>query len=157
MAFDKAKAYLESRGFGDRVMEFPVSSATVELAAKAAGTEEDCIAKSLTFLVEEKPVMILCSGRSKINNPKYKALFHTKAKMLSPDQVREMIGHEIGGVCPFGVPDTVQVYLDESLKRHETVYPACGSGNSAVRLTPEELSALLPGALWADVCAPMEG
>ncbi|MBQ7918606.1 MAG: YbaK/EbsC family protein [Lachnospiraceae bacterium] len=157
MAFDRAKAYLEEKGFGDRVKEFEVSSATVELAAIAVGTEPARIAKSLTFLVGDKPVMIICAGDVKIDNSKYKGMFHTKAKMLTPEQVETMIGHAIGGVCPFGINEGVSVYLDESMKRFDTIYPACGSSNSAVKLTCEELE-MLSGALgWIDVCKLMEG
>lgn len=152
MAFEKAKAYLENMGYGDRVMEFEVSSATVELAAVAVGTEPARIAKSLTFMVEDKPVMIVCAGDAKVANSKYKAFFHTKAKMLSYEQVSELIGHEVGGVCPFGINEGVSVYLDESLKRFDTVYPACGSANSAVRLTIEELEKTSTHAEWIDVC-----
>ncbi|MBQ8821722.1 MAG: YbaK/EbsC family protein [Lachnospiraceae bacterium] len=157
MAFDKAKAYLDEKGFGDRVKEFEVSSATVELAAIAVGTEPARIAKSLTFMVEDKPVMIICAGDVKIDNSKYKGMFHTKAKMLTAEQVEELIGHAVGGVCPFGIKDGVSVYLDESMKRFDTIYPACGSSNSAVKLTCEELE-LLSGCLgWIDVCKLIEG
>ena len=152
MAFDTAKNYLEEKGYGDRVMEFEVSSATVELAAQAVGTEPEKIAKSLTFMVNDSPVMILCAGDAKISNPKYKEQFHTKARMLSPEQVHELIGHDVGGVCPFGIKEGVTVYLDESLKRFEVVYPACGSGNSAVRLTIPELEETSGYIAWVDVC-----
>ncbi|MDD6042603.1 MAG: YbaK/EbsC family protein [Eubacteriaceae bacterium] len=152
MAFDKAKEYLVERGYGDRVMEFDVSSATVELAAVAVGTEPEKIAKSLTFMVEGEPVMIICAGDAKIANSKYKGFFHTKAKMLTPEEVSTLIGHEIGGVCPFGINDGVKVYLDESLKRFDTIYPACGSGNSAVRLNNDELEKLSGSLAWLDVC-----
>lgn len=155
MAFDKAKAYLDEKGFGDRVQEFEVSSATVELAAKAVGTEPARIAKSLTFMVEEKPVMIICAGDVKVNNAKYKAIFHEKAKMLTREQVSELIGHEVGGVCPFGINPGVTVYLDESLKRFDIVYPACGSDNSAVKLTPDELEQLSGSVAWVDACVEM--
>ena len=157
MAFDRAKAYLEEKGFGDRVKEFEVSSATVELAAIAVGTEPARIAKSLTFLVEDKPVMIICAGDVKIDNSKYKGMFHTKAKMLTPEQVETMIGHAIGGVCPFGINEGVSVYLDESMKRFDTIYPACGSSNSAVKLTCEELEMLSGSLGWIDVCKLIEG
>ena len=152
MAFDKAMGYLDKAGFGDRVKEFEVSSATVELAAIAVGTEPEKIAKSLTFMVEEKPVMILCAGDAKISNSKYKGYFHTKAKMLSYDEVHELIGHDVGGVCPFGINEGVTVYLDESLKRFEVVYPACGSSNSAVKLTIPELEITSGYKEWIDVC-----
>ena len=152
MALETARKYLEEKGFGDRVMVFEVSSATVELAAQAVGTEPARIAKSLTFLVDEKPIMILCAGDAKVNNSKYKAFFHTKAKMLRFDQVHEMIGHDVGGVCPFGIHEGVTVYLDESLKRFDTVYPACGSASSAVRLSIPELEEVSGYSQWIDVC-----
>lgn len=152
MSLEKAKSYLEHRGFADRVMEFDVSSATVELAAEAIGCEARAIAKTLSFLVDEKAILIVAAGDSKIDNGKFKATFHTKAKMLSSDTVEALVGHAVGGVCPFGVNDSVAVYLDASLKALPTVYPACGSSNSAVRLTVDELSALLPDAAWIDVC-----
>lgn len=155
MAFDRAKAYLDKKGYGDRIKEFDVSSATVELAAQAVGTEPGRIAKSLTFKVEEHPVMILCAGDVKIDNAKYKAEFHTKAKMLTPEEVHRMIGHDVGGVCPFGIEDGVAVYLDESLKAYDVVYPACGSSNSAVKLNTSELESLSGAAAWVDVCKKM--
>ena len=142
MAFEEAFAYLKNQGYGERVRVFEVSSATVELAAAAVGTEPARIAKSLSFMVDEQPIIIICAGDTKINNSKYKGVFHKKARMLTADEVRSLIGHEVGGVCPFGIKDGVDVYLDESLKRFEKVYPACGSANSAVELTPEELEQL---------------
>lgn len=151
MAFDIAKKYLDEKGYGDRVLEFEVSSATVELAAVAVGTEPARIAKSLTFMVDDVPVMILAAGDSKINNSKFKAYFHTKAKMLSYDQVGDLIGHDVGGVCPFGIKDGVKVYLDESLKRFDVVYPACGSSNSAVKLAISELEEVSGYIEWIDV------
>lgn len=151
MAFDIAKKYLDEKGYGDRVLEFEVSSATVELAAVAVGTEPARIAKSLTFMVEDAPVMILAAGDAKINNSKFKAYFHTKAKMLSYDQVGDLIGHDVGGVCPFGIKDGVKVYLDESLKRFDVVYPACGSSNSAVKLAISELEEVSGYIEWIDV------
>lgn len=152
MALKEAKEHLEQRGYGDRIREFEVSSATVELAALAVGTEPEKIAKSLTFKVEEQPVMIICAGDAKINNGKYKGYFHKKAKMLTPEEVHEQIGHDIGGVCPFGIHEGVDVYLDVSLKRFEKIYPACGSSNSAVELTPEELEQLSGSKGWIEVC-----
>jgi len=152
MSLEKAKSYLAQRGFADRVMEFDVSSATVELAAAAIGCEARAIAKTLSFLVEDKAILIVAAGDSKIDNPKFKATFHTKAKMLSFDAVEPMIGHAVGGVCPFGINEGVPVYLDASLKSLPTLYPACGTANSAVRLTVEELALLLPDAVWVDVC-----
>ena len=139
MAFEKGKIHLEKYGLADRVMEFDVSSATVEAAALAVGCEEAKIAKTLSFLVEEKPILIVTAGDAKIDNKKYKGYFHAKAKMIPFDNVEELIGHAAGGVCPFGINEGIVVYLDESLKRFEIVYPACGSGNSAVRLTIPEL------------------
>lgn len=155
MAFDKALAHLTALGYGDRVQTFSVSSATVELAARALGTEPARIAKSLTFLVEDRAIMILCAGDVKVNSGKYKTRFGAKAKMLTREQVHEMIGHDVGGVCPFGIPDGVSVFLDTSLLRFDTVYPACGSSNSAVRLTPRELVQVSGSQDWVDVCVPM--
>lgn len=151
MSLENGIKYLEERGFGDRVTLFDVSSATVELAAAALGTEPGMIAKSLTFMVDEKPIMILFEGAARVDNKKYKALFGTKAKMLKFEEVDELIGHPVGGVCPFGIKEGVKVYLDESLKLHDTVYPAAGSGNSAVRINIEEFAELLPDAEWIDV------
>lgn len=156
MALEEAKRYLEERGYGDRIRIFDVSSATVELAALAVGTEPARIAKSLTFKVDEQPIMIICAGDAKINNPKYKGFFHKKAKMLTREEVNNFVGHDVGGVCPFGIHEGVDVYLDESLKRFEKVYPACGSANSAVELTPEELEKLAEGKGWIDVCSVPE-
>lgn len=156
MALEEAKEYLVNKGYGDRVLVFEVSSATVELAAVAVGTEPEKIAKSLTFMVDEQPVMIICAGDAKINNSKYKGYFHKKAKMLTREEVNELIGHDVGGVCPFGIKDGVDVYMDVSLKRFEKIYPACGSANSAVELTPEELEQLSGSRGWIDVCKVLE-
>lgn len=152
MAFEAAKEYLEQRGFGDRIQEFAVSSATVELAAQAVGCEPARIAKTLSFLAGEQGLLIVAAGDARIDNHKYKARFGAKAKMMSPEQALLLVGHGVGGVCPFGVKPGIRVYLDESLRRFETVYPACGSANSAVRLSPEELAAACGGAEWVDVC-----
>lgn len=152
MAFERAKEYLKRYGLEDRVMEFDVSSATVAEAAKAIGCEEEEIAKSLSFMVAEKPILIVAAGTSKVDNSKFKAEFHTKAKMLSFDEVEKLIGHAVGGVCPFGVQENVEVYLDSSLKKLETVYPACGSANSAVKLTVGELEQASGYKKWVDVC-----
>lgn len=152
MAFEEAKKYLEEQGYGDRILTFGVSSATVELAALAVGTEPEKIAKSLTFLVDGSPVMILCAGDAKVSNPKFKAFFHTKAKMLGREEVSELIGHDVGGVCPFGRKDGVRVYLDDSMKRFDVVYPACGNAASAVRLSLPELEKLSGASGWIDVC-----
>ena len=152
MSVDTVRTYLSQYDFADRILEFDVSSATVELAAEAVGCEPGMIAKSLTFLVDDKAVMIIAAGDMKIDNAKYKAFFHTKAKMLTPDQVVDMIGHAVGGVCPFAVKEGVSVYLDESLKRFETVYPAAGSSNSAVRLSIADLEQCSGYLQWIDVC-----
>ena len=151
MSFEKAKAWLVARGFGDRVREFEVSSATVELAAAALGCEGARIAKTLSFKLSDGVVLIVAAGDAKVDNHKFKEKFHQKAKMLTPEEAVDLVGHAVGGVCPFGVNDGVRVYLDESLRRFDIVYPACGSSNSAVKLTPEELCAA-SGGEWADLC-----
>ena len=137
MAFQAAKEFLEKRGFGDRIKEFDVSSATVELAAVAVGCE---------------PVLIVAAGDAKIDNHKYKSFFGVKAKMLTVEQVSELIGHEVGGVCPYGIKEGVKVYLDESLRRFDVVYPACGSSNSAVKLSIPDLEKSCDFEQWVDVC-----
>ena len=156
MAIDKVKEYFRQYNMEDRIQEFDVSSATVELAAKALSCEEKRIAKSLTFLVDDKAILIVVAGDAKIDNPKYKATFSTKAKMLSYEQVEELIGHAVGGVCPFAIKDSVTVYLDESLKRFDTVFPACGSSNSAIELTIPELEKYSNYKGWVDVCKDWE-
>lgn len=152
MAFDMAKEHLRKAGLEDRIYEFEVSSATVELAAQAVGCEPARIAKTLSFMVDQKAVLIVAAGDAKVDNHKYKEQFHTKARMLSLDEVTEMVGHSVGGVCPFGVKEGVSVYLDESLKRFDVVYPACGSASSAVRLTIPELELASGSPVWVDVC-----
>lgn len=152
MSIEKVRAYFKELGIENRIMEFSVSSATVELAAVAVGCEPQRIAKTLSFMVGEKPILIVAAGDAKIDNPKYKAQFSTKAKMLSHDQAAELIGHGVGGVCPFAVNAGVNVYLDESLKRFETVFPACGSSNSAIELTIPELERYSGFISWIDVC-----
>ena len=152
MAIEKVKEYFKQYGMEDRVREFEVSSATVELAAQALNCEPCRIAKTLSFLVDGRAVLIVAAGDAKIDNPKYKAQFGTKAKMLAPDQVESMVGHAVGGVCPFGINEGVTVYLDESLRRFETVFPACGSGNSAIELTIGELERCSGYTAWLDVC-----
>lgn len=148
----KAKDYLKQFGMDDRIIEFEVSSATVELAAKAIGCEPNRIAKSLTFDVMGTPVMIIASGDAKVDNTKFKAQFSTKAKMLPPDEVEAKIGHAVGGVCPFGIRDGVEVYLDESLRRFDYVYPACGSSNSVIKMTLQELNETAQAISYIDVC-----
>lgn len=152
MAFDKAKAYLESYGLDDRIIVTEHSSATVSAAAEAIGCEPEMIAKTLSFLQGESPVLILVDGVSRIDNHKYKERFGCKAKMIPAEQVESLIGHDIGGVCPFGINEGVEVYLDESLRRHEIVYPAVGSDHSGVRLTIEELEKCSGYKEWVDVC-----
>ncbi|MBR5936636.1 MAG: YbaK/EbsC family protein [Clostridiales bacterium] len=152
MAIEKVKAFFATHGIEDRVQEFEVSSATVELAAQALICEPCRIAKTLSFMVDGSPILIVAAGDAKIDNPKYKAQFGTKAKMLTPDEALSMIGHAVGGVCPFAVNDGVTIYLDESLKRFETVFPACGSSNSAIELTLDELEKYSSFASWIDVC-----
>ena len=152
MSIEKVKEYLSAYGFADKVLEFPVSSATVELAAQALGCEGCRIAKSLSFLLDGKAILIVAAGDARIDNPKYKARFGAKAKMLTPEQAVEMIGHAVGGVCPFSVNEGVTVYLDESLRRFETVFPACGSSNSAIELTIPQLEQLSRFTGWVDVC-----
>lgn len=152
MSIERAKAHLEQYGAAERIQQFQVSSATVELAAQALNCEGCRIAKTLSFLVEEKPILIVATGDAKVDNPKYKARFGTKAKMLSPEEVEPLIGHAVGGVCPFGVNEGVTVYLDESLKRFQTVFPACGSSNSAIELTIAELEEYSGYVDWVDVC-----
>ena len=152
MSIEKAREYLKTYGLENQIMEFDVSSATVEKAAIAIGCKEEEIAKSLSFIVDEKPIIIVASGNSKVDNAKYKTEFHTKAKMIPFDDVERMTGHAAGGVCPFGVNGDVTIYLDESLKRYETVYPACGSSNSAIKLTPAQLESITPYKKWVDVC-----
>jgi len=152
MSVTKVKEFFKQYGMEDRVMEFDVSSATVALAAEAVGCEPARIAKTLSFKAGEQTILIVTAGDTKIDNPKYKAMFHTKAKMLSFDEVEPLTGHAVGGVCPFAVNDGVTVYLDESLKRFETVFPACGSSNSAIEMTMEELEKYSGSTAWIDVC-----
>ena len=156
MSIEKVKAYFAALGMEDRVLEFPVSSATVELAAAALGCEPCRIAKTLSFSVGGAPILIVTAGDVKINNSAYKARFSAKAKMLTPDEAVTLIGHAVGGVCPFAVNEGVTVYLDESLRRFETVFPACGSGNSAIELTIPELEKYSGYTDWVDVCKPRE-
>lgn len=155
MTFIKAKQYLQKYGLEDRIMEFSVSSATVEEAAEALGCFKEEIAKSMAFMVNEKPILIVLSGDCKIDNSKFKEEFHTKAKMIPLAELETYIGHSSGGVCPFGVNFDVEVYLDCSLKRFDIIYPACGSANSAVKLTLEELEKTSHYLKWVDVCKKM--
>lgn len=152
MSIERARAYLSECGVEGRIQEFEVSSATVALAAASLHTQEGRIAKTLSFQIEDGAVLIVCAGDVKIDNAKYKARFHTKAKMLSPEEVETLVGHAVGGVCPFGVKEGVTVYLDESLKRFDTVFPACGSSNSAIELSLEEMECFAKPQSWIDVC-----
>ena len=152
MSVEKVREYLKAYGVEDRMQEFEVSSATVELAALAVGVEGARIAKTLSFKVGEQPILIVAAGDAKIDNKKYKALFHKKARMIPPEEVEAIIGHAPGGVCPFLTRENVVSYLDESLRRFEIVYPSAGDAHSAVELSPEEFARILPAAEWIDVC-----
>ena len=155
MSLEKAKNHLEKFGLADRIREFDVSSATVELAAKALGCEEAEIAKSMAFMVDDAPIIIVCAGDTKIDNAKYKAMFRTKAVMIKFAELEPLVGYAAGGVCPFDVNEGVTVYLDESLKRFNTVYPAAGTANSAVRLSFPELEKASQMSAWVDVTKMM--
>ena len=152
MAIEKVREYFRQFGMENRIREFDVSSATVDLAAQALGCEGCRIAKSLSFMTKDGPVIVVAAGDAKIDNPKYKAFFAQKATMLTPDQAVDLVGHAVGGVCPFAVKEEVKVYLDESLRRFETVFPACGSSKSAIELTIEELEKYSGYLCWIDVC-----
>jgi prolyl-tRNA editing enzyme YbaK/EbsC (Cys-tRNA(Pro) deacylase) len=152
MAIDKVKEYFKQFGIEHKVLEFSVSSATVELAAQAVGCEPKRIAKSLSFRVEDRAILVVAAGDAKVDNQKYRAQFGVKAKMLDFSEVEAAIGHDVGGVCPFGINEGVEVYLDVSLKRFETVFPACGSSNSCIELTIEELEKYSNFVKWVDVC-----
>lgn len=156
MSLIKAKEHLRKFGLEDRIMEFSVSSATVGEAAKAINCKEEEIVKTLSFIVEDRPILIAVAGDSKVDNVKFRDEFHTKAKMIPLDNVEELIGHAVGGVCPFGVNENVDVYLDNSLKRFETVYPASGSSNSAVKITLDELEKASDYKKWIDVCKEVQ-
>ncbi|XOQ53219.1 MAG: Proline--tRNA ligase [Succiniclasticum sp.] len=152
MSVERARAYLAKFGQADRIITFPTSSATVELAAQAAGTEPCRIAKSMSFQTKEGPVLIVTAGDTKIDNSKFKHFFGEKAKMLPLEEVEPAIGHAVGGVCPFGVNEGVRVYLDVSLRRFPTVFPAAGEANNAIELTPAELEQYTDNQGWIDVC-----
>ena len=154
MSVDKVKKYFAGYGMESRVLEFDVSSETVELAAAALNCEPGRIAKTLSFLVGEQPILIVSAGDVKIDNAKYKATFGKKAKMLTQEQVTELIGHAVGGVCPFAINPGVDIYLDASLKKYETAFPACGSSNSAIELTIPEMEKYSGYKEWIDVCKP---
>lgn len=152
MSIEKSRAYFRQFGMEDRVREFDVSSATVELAALALGVEGARIAKTLSFKKDDSCILILAAGDARIDNHKFKDKFHMKAKMLAPEEVLSIVGHPVGGVCPFGINDGIDVYLDESLKRFETVFPAVGSANSAIELDLDELYKYSNAIEWIDVC-----
>lgn len=152
MAIERVRAYLKAFGAEDRILEFPVSSATVALAAEALGCEPARIAKTLSFLSGESCILVVAAGDAKVDNAKFKARFSMKAKMLSPEDAERLVGHAVGGVCPFAVNEGIPVYLDESLRRFQTVYPACGSSNSAIELTLDELERFSGAQAWVDVC-----
>lgn len=153
MSIAAVRDYLTPFGLADKILEFSTSSATVELAAQAAGVIPARIAKSLSFKVEDRAVLIIATGDAKVDNPKFKAAFHTKAKMLTPEEVTYLVGHAIGGVCPFAIKDTADVYLDISLQRFDTVFPAAGSANSAVELTCDQLAQCAQNFRgWGDFC-----
>ena len=156
MSIENARAYFKKFDMDSHILEFEVSSATVELAAQAVGCEPARIAKTLSFMVEKQPVLIVAAGDAKIDNGKYKAQFHKKAKMMTPEELETYVGHAIGGVCPFGIPENVAVYLDQSLKRFDTVFPACGSSNSAIELTIPELEKYANFKEWIDICKNWE-
>jgi prolyl-tRNA editing enzyme YbaK/EbsC (Cys-tRNA(Pro) deacylase) len=151
---ESAMDHLKRYGLADRAQVFEVSSETVELAAAALGCEPARIAKTLSFLVGDRPALVVTAGDMRIDNGKFKAFFHQKAALIPQDAVKRLIGHEVGGVCPFGVKEGVIVYLDLSLKRFDFVYPACGTGASAVKLSPEELERTAEALGWVDVCRP---
>ena len=152
MAIEKVREYFKEFGIENQILELELSSATVELAAKALNCEGKRIAKTLSFLVDEKPILIVTAGDAKIDNHKYKSYFHSKAKMIPFEDVEKLIGHNVGGVCPFGINEGINVYLDNSLKRFKTVFPACGSSNSAIELNIEELEKYSKSIGWIDVC-----
>ena len=152
MSLEKAKAYLTEKGYADHVIELEDSSATVQLAAQALGVEPGMIAKTMSFLIGEEAILILTEGTAKVDNRKYKDTFHMKAKMIPFEEVENWIGHAPGGVCPFGIKEGIKVYLDESLKQFDTVYPAAGNDHSAVKLTIAELEEVAGAVGWVNVC-----
>ncbi|MBD8836840.1 YbaK/EbsC family protein [Paenibacillus sp. FSL K6-4396] len=152
MAIEKVKDFFKQYGMDSQIIEFEVSSATVDLAATALGCKPEKIAKTLSFIVNGQAVLVVAAGDAKVDNKKFKEYFKTKAKMLSPDEAIDMVGHAIGGVCPFAIKNDVSVYLDISLKRFDTIYPACGSSNSAIELTIKQLEKFSGYSEWIDVC-----
>lgn len=151
MSLERAKAHLKKWGLEDRIMEFPESSATVELAARAVGCEEERIVKTLSVMVADRPMLFLLSGTTRLQNGKFKRTFHAKPRFMTPEELERYVGHEVGGVCPFGLKEEVEVYLDESLRNLGIVYPAAGTETSAVRLMVEELERVSGAKGWVDV------
>ena len=156
MSIERARAHLRKWNMDGRIRELELSSATVELAAKALNVEGARIAKTLSYMVDGAPILVVAAGDIRVDNRKFKDTFHTKAKMLTPDQAAGLVGHAVGGVCPFGVNDGVKIYLDESLRRFTTVFPAAGSGNSAIELTIPELEETSQCTGWVDVAKEVE-
>ena len=152
MAIEAVREYMKQWGVQDRILEFEVSSATVELAAQAVGCEPARIAKTLSFFMGDHPILIVAAGDRRVDNHTYKEVFHTTARMLTPEQAVELVGHAVGGVCPFAVKPGVEIYLDESLRQFDTVFPAAGSSNSAIEVTMEELERFSGSTNWVDVC-----
>ena len=151
-AIERVREYLKAFHAEDRILEFSVSSATVELAARALSVESGRIAKTLSFMAQDRPVFLVAAGDRRIDNGKYKKFFGCKARMMTGEELESLTGLEFGGVCPFGLPQPCEVWLDESLKQHEVIYPAAGSDHSAVRLTPAELETCAGARGWVDVC-----
>lgn len=151
MSIERVMSFLEQKGMGDRIITFEASTATVELAAEAVGVEPGRIAKTMSFLVDGAPLLVILAGDVRVDNHRFKEAFHKKGRMIPFDQVEAFIGHAPGGVCPFAIKEGVPVYLDVSLHRFETVYPAAGDDHSAVRLTPDELYCIIPAAGWVDI------
>lgn len=156
MSEESVRAQLKEYGFEDRIVDMPDSLATVALAAEALGIEEDEIAKTLAFMVEEKPVLVVMTGRARVNNHKFRETFHVKAKMMNGRQLMDLVGHPAGGVTPFGVKEGVEIYLDETLKRHPVFYPSAGSTDSAVRVSVEEMEKITHPVKWVDVAVENE-
>ena len=152
LSFERAKRYLEEKGFGDHIIVPDKPTGTVQLAAEALGVEPGMIAKTMSFLIGDEAILILTEGTARVDNHKFKATFHTKAKMIPYDEVEQIVGHAPGGVCPFGINDGIRVYFDQTLKKYDTVYPAAGDDDSAVRLTIPELESLVDAEGWVDVC-----
>ena len=156
MSVERVREHLKQWDAQDRILTFDQSSATVELAAQAAGTESARIAKTLSFRAGDRVILVVTAGDARIDNKKYKAYFHAKASMLSHEEVTEKTGHAVGGVCPFGVKEGVEVFLDQSIRRFGTVFPAAGAANNAIEVTPEELERF-SGGMWVDVCKGYAG